>query len=358
MSNSGENRSSETKPRTRHYADILNPLFWKEEFNNVDRLFELVCTLVRAAGLQDTGWDSHHESLELLADLRNLGDLDLPSERFPTPQLTRARLTLLSYSHVIEMNVPYELLANLLRLRLGHKYAINPFSHLGTPIVRKTKQGRVLRGVRPPSPEKKIKEIERLSSEAEIPQVGIALRGIYDSSIRNAVYHSDYALHQNSMRLLSGYRFSRKEGVQTPVIGFAELAEVTNEAFAFSALFALYERVCCSFTDFKDSFLPFDSHYKGLLELSFDGDRLSGFRAYWPNGSLSLYSRTKEGCYAQNIRFEADGSINFMVGILASTPSAFSPCVESGAEPVYAEVPGTTDRPYWPEQLRAYKLPR
>ncbi len=29
-----------------------------------------------------------------------------------------------------EMNLPYELIANLVRLRLGKNYSINPFSHL------------------------------------------------------------------------------------------------------------------------------------------------------------------------------------------------------------------------------------
>jgi hypothetical protein len=59
----------EDKSRIRHYADILNPLFWHDEFNRVDRLFELVCTLVRASGIKDTGWDSHLESINLLDDL-------------------------------------------------------------------------------------------------------------------------------------------------------------------------------------------------------------------------------------------------------------------------------------------------
>ena len=338
----------------RHYADILNPLFWDDAFNRVDLTFEVVCTLVRANGMRDTGWDSYYESLALLEDLKNLQLIDLPREKFPEPENTQARLALISYCHVIEMDLPYELLANLLRVRTGKKYATDPFAHLATPIIRK----KVLKQIKSAGPEKKIAEIEELSVKAGLPDVGTALRGIYDPVIRNAVYHSDYALHDGSMRLLSGSRFSKEDGCNTPLITFAALAEVTSEAFAFhSALIALYKRSCRSFTSFRNQFLPFDSRYKGLLEFTFDGDLLTGFRAYWPNGFISSYGRDADGrSLAQNLTFEQDGSINFMVGYLASRPGGFSPCVEADGVPVYAKVPGTEKTPYWPDELKAFSL--
>ena len=46
----------------RHYADILNPLFVNEKCRVFEVLFQFVCTLVRAAGMTDTGWDSYTES--------------------------------------------------------------------------------------------------------------------------------------------------------------------------------------------------------------------------------------------------------------------------------------------------------
>jgi phospholipase C len=42
--------------------------------------------------------------------------------------------------------------------------------------------------------------------------------------------------------------------------------------------------------------------------------------------------------HAQNLTFERDGSINFMVGYLASRPGSFSPCVEADGIPVYANL--------------------
>jgi hypothetical protein len=84
---------------------------------------------------------------------------------------------------------------------------------------------------------------------------------------------------------------------------------------------------------------------------------MTGFRTYWPNGSLSECYRTSTGlCTAHNIAFEEDGSINFMVGKFAASPGSFSPCVEAGMEPLYALVPQTDKRPYWPAQPKAYRL--
>jgi hypothetical protein len=256
--------------RIRHYADILNPLFWRDEFKRMDRLFEFACTLIRASGLQDTGWDSYYESLALLEDLKQLQLIELDPNNFPFPEVTRARLALISYCHVTEMNFPYELLANLIRLHLGKKYCMNPLAHLMRPITRKVNGIQVIRGIKMPSPDKNIKEIELLSAQAGIPEVGVALREIYDPVIRNAVYHSDFVLHDKSMRLLSDLRLSKK-GDRTSIIPFDELGEVINDAFAFhSALIQLYKRSCHSFTDFRHSFLPYDPYYKGILEFTFE----------------------------------------------------------------------------------------
>jgi hypothetical protein len=90
------------------------------------------------------------------------------------------------------------------------------------------------------TPIAKINEIEAMSKKAGVPEVGTALKAIYNSTIRNAVYHSDYAIHNGSLRLLSALQYSKRKGVYTPLIPFDELGEVTSEAFAFhSALLVL-----------------------------------------------------------------------------------------------------------------------
>lgn len=356
---SEQEKSSATPPvsRMRHYADILNPLFWSDDFNRVDRTFEWACTMVRATGLMDTGWDSYTESIALLEDLTQLMGLELPADRFSNPANTQARLAVIAYSHMIEMSVPYELLANLLRLRMGMKYSIHPLAHLNK-VRGATVNGVKRKRIAPASPIAKINEIDEMAKKVGVPDVGAALRGIYNGTIRNAVYHSDYAIHDDSFRLLSGSHYSKKEGVNTPLITFDELGEVTSEAFAFhSALLVLWKRQRKLFIDFRGKILPYDDRYKGVIEFTFEGDSLNGFRVYWPNGTVGVCARNADGqTEARNIEFEPDGSINFFVGILASHPGSFSPCVEAGSDPEYALVPGTEKRPHWPNDLRPYPL--
>jgi hypothetical protein len=158
--------------------------------------------------------------------------------------------------------------------------------------------------------------------------------------------------------LLSDHLYSKKEKVFTPLVTFDEVGEVTSEAFAFhSALLMLWKRQRKLFIDFKGKILPYDDRYKGVIEFTFEDDSLNGFRVYWPNGTVGICSRAEDGqTEAQNIQFEPDGSINFFVGILASQPGTFSPCVEAGAEPLYAVVPGTDRRPHWPTDFRPYEI--
>lgn len=135
----GDASKADFNAHVKHFADILNPLFWDDQFNEVHRMFEWVCTLVRAGGLQDSGWDSYTESIALLGDLSNLMRLKLDADsRFPDWEATELRLALLAYSHMVEMDFPYDLLVNLLRLRSGELYCMHPFAHLGKKVTKKT----------------------------------------------------------------------------------------------------------------------------------------------------------------------------------------------------------------------------
>ena len=319
-----------------------------------DRFFEFVCALVRAGGVQGPGWDPWLESKAVVDDLQNLANLKLPKETFPDIERTQARLALLSYCHITEMDLPYVLLANLLRLRLGHKYCVSPFGDLAKPIGKKG----FLQKMKPPSPNQKIKRIKELADTAGMPKVAEALTEIYDSVIRNAVYHSDYILHDRKMHLRTDFRKSKTQKHYSQVVEFDELATLIKDAFAFyGALSSLYERSLRSFTDFKEKCLPYDFHYKGIMECAFSGDdKLIGFRVYWPNGTLSHFIRTDGGCDGQNIEFNPDGSINFFVGLYATKRGAFSPLVEEDGQPNYPSRPGTSLRPYWPEPAALYKL--
>lgn len=344
--------------RIRHYAEILNPLFDTSGLMRIDRLFEFICTLVRAGGMRDAEWDPWYESQATLDDLGNLATLELPPNLFPDPARTRVRLSLLSYCHLTEMDFPYSLIANLLRLRAGKKYDISPFLDLAVPKKRKKKSG--FQYVRPSSVRQKLARIKEIAHEAGSLDIIDALESIHDRVIRNAVYHSDFALADGELRLLSDVHLSKDHSHYTPVIEWDHLSELFSNTFAFyTALFLLYDRSTKSFTDFVGMILPFDGHYKGLLQLIFDErNAVTGFCVYWPNGSCSEFRRVKSESRGVNIVFDPDRSINFMVGLYASSPGDFSPLVERAREPSYSESPGATIRLHWPTDLKPYELER
>src|ERR1700739_4852049 len=101
----------------KHYAAVLNDLRAPRPIMNTIRIFEFVCTLVRAGGLELGGFDPWYESKAIIDDKRSLCERDLPPERFPEPLKTRIRLALLAYCTLTEMDLPYVIIANLLRLR-------------------------------------------------------------------------------------------------------------------------------------------------------------------------------------------------------------------------------------------------
>jgi len=342
--------------RQRHYAIVLNDLFDPTPHMESHRLFEFVCALVRAGGLELGGFDPWYESKAIIDDMRNLALLELPSDRFPDPPKTRIRLALLAYCTLTEMDLPYMLIANLLRLRLGNKYHLDPFHDLAQR--RPPRKGQVFGTVVPPTAKQKIKRISELAKQAKMEAVSAAFAETHDAVLRNAIYHSDFVLHDDSLFIRKASRLSKKEGGYTPRIALDELDELITNAFAlFSALFALYERCRRSFADFRNAFLAYDDHYKGVLQLLFDGEGvLIGFRVYWPNGTCGEYARTRDACTGFNLSFDPDGSINFMVGLIASHRGAFSPLVEHDAEPVYSVIPGTSLTPHWPADLKPYKL--
>jgi len=128
--------ADEFKIRIRRYADILNDLFDPTPHMDVVRLFEFVCVLVRAGGIQGPGWDPWLESQAVMDDLKALMASAHKAENILDPERTEMRLALLSYCHITEVDLSYFLIANLLRLRLGKKYCMEPFSDLVRPIKK------------------------------------------------------------------------------------------------------------------------------------------------------------------------------------------------------------------------------
>lgn len=152
------------------FIKILEPLFLPDDpvSNDIIRYF---ASLLRVLGMEDKGWDPHAESRNILNDLNRLMKLELPEDRFPDNR-TLWRLGLLLYSHIVEMDAPYEVIMNLLRFRLGKGYSPNPYFDFLTAKEQKNFSKNGIRTGR------KIELIKQLSKEA-----GLAVGNSTTSSI-------------------------------------------------------------------------------------------------------------------------------------------------------------------------------
>lgn len=324
-----------------NYSEALAPLFDASRLRGTEQLFQFVCCLIRAGGMEDGAWDPIVESTALVDDLSRLSSDALDAEKYPHPDKTQARLALLSYCHVMEADFFYHVLANLARVRNGAKYDMEPFRD-----PERTRKQRQM----PPRLGDKVQRVNELAAKVGVDTASI-FSEIHNRDIRNAVFHADYTLTETEFRMVHGaHGLHRAKRVPLD-----ELSAIVHRGLSFySAIMALHRTTRHRLSELKGKILPHDAHYKGLLELLFEDDLLCGFRTYWPNGSNSEFTRTQTGCSAVNIIFDGDGSINFMVGVYARKRGAFSPLVEHNSTPIYTPAQGRTKAPHWPHDLKPY----
>ncbi len=319
------------------YTPLLAPLFFPEDPISHD-IVRYFASLLRIAGMEDEGWDPYMESRAVLDDLYALMQIDLPEDKFQDTQLTVWRLGLIFYSHVVEMDAPYEVLANLLRFRLGKGYSPNPFFE----FLTKDQKKRFKRTG--PFPTQKIDIIKQLSTE-----VGLATGEIFDDffrgDLRNAISHSDFIFTDEGFRCRDGNwtgAFS---------ITFEELNELLTKAKVFIGTFFSLEREArLHWGNYAGKGIPYDQIYKGLIEVLVDDEGLmNGFKVHWPNTTESVYRRTKKGIEMTNCFLEPKSKkIEFFVGIYAQHRGTFSPLVEIDAQPVYTHLEGIDSELTWP----------
>jgi hypothetical protein len=327
----------EVEATRQKYIDALQPIFLPEDpvSNNIVKYF---ASLLRIVGLEDKGWDPYLESRAILEDLNAILQAELSDSIFPDKNLTIWRMGLLMYSHIVEMDAPYEVITNLLRFRLGKGYSPNPYYMF---LDREQKKRFKRSGI---YPKQKIEIIKRLSSEAGLP-IGEVFDDFYNGKLRNAISHSDYILTDEQFRCRNG----------TGAVGaFSMPLEKLNEIITKSKLFIstffgleFSARECWG--QKKHQAIPYDPVYKGLMEVLVNDDNLMcGFKIHWPNNSESVYRRTMDGIDMANCMLDMKNStIEFFVGLYARNPGVFSPLVEMDGIPSYTAVEGTGLIPKW-----------
>jgi hypothetical protein len=330
-------RKFEISDCRQEYLDLLSPLFLQHE--RVDTV-EFVCALTRAGGTQDAGWDPLEESRAFVNDLASLIQADPAATNFSDPEVTRWRMALVAYGHLVEMDAPYDVLANLFRIRVGRRHSVQPFAD-GT---KKSAKPWKPNSRPPPGPAMKLPKLRELAASCKMSAITDAFDSFYSAPLRNAISHSDFTLHGAHFRARKGYfPDSVERRVFTPFLELERLANILSRAFCFyAAFFELEFQARMVFRGLRGQTFQYDQRYKGVLELLFDEEMICGFTIHWPNGTDSTFSRRSEGCEATNVMFR-DGCIEPMVGLYASNPGDYSPLVERGAAPTYQQTKNASE---------------
>jgi hypothetical protein len=322
---------TDLEPLISRYSETLFPLF-----DCTGDRFDYVLALLRASGLEDAGWDTLEESFRVLSDLQLFAVAELPGLHFENPENTRLRLKLLEYCHLVEMDAPYEILANLCRVRLGLAVSNRPFAReakegLAKQIAINNAPARKLH------PQQKIDSIKKLTTEAGLPAIGTLFDDFYRAGIRNAISHSDYIIFGDEFRMRGQtIPTGRDNHIRTSVVKLVQLRELIDHARAFYLAFIRVEKAArLSAGNNKGRGFPYDHEYKGILEvLADDGGYLCGAVIHWPNGLESRYLRTTNGSKPINI-IPLDCCLEPFVGEKPIPHDSFSPLLAPNKSPRY-----------------------
>ena len=278
-----------------NYIQRLEPIFLPADPVSKD-IVRYFASLLRVLGMEDRGSDPMLKSRGMLNDINGFFKIQLPPARFKEPGKTIWRLGLLLYSHIVEMDAPYEVLTNLLRFQLGKGYSPNPFFSLLDSNEQKNYKKRGI------STGRKIELIKQLSSELGV-DVGAIFDDFYDNRLRNAVAHSDYILTDEDFRCRGGL-----SGIKAFRIGYEILNDKILAARAFIAAFLQVELDARSVWGAqKGKAVPYDQQYKGLMEILVDDrDVMCGFKVHWPNNSELMYRRTDAGIDMVNCHLDSE----------------------------------------------------
>lgn len=146
--------------------------------------FEFILALLRVKGEDGVGWDPYETTPDAFS---RIGAIVRTTDDFRT----RRHLELWLYGHMVEATEPHGLIANMLVIANGGRYSPQPFP------PKKSKGGVAVEL----TPGERIRRIVNLSKEIGLPDAALPLTESWDRLLRNAVFHSDYVLNGDEVRL-------------------------------------------------------------------------------------------------------------------------------------------------------------
>lgn len=174
-----KNDSAQTESFTK-YLNELDPFFTLASEKSE---FQFLLTLFRFRGMQDAGWDPFENLEQAHEEFKKLNQRD-------GEDLTK-HYALFLYGLIIEASEPYEFLANLLNVIEGDSYIIKNFKDYTDSNGRQ-------RSLHP------LDKISQLQSRAKKVKLKLTLFDEFvDNKLRNAIFHSDYAVYGSEVRVLN-----------------------------------------------------------------------------------------------------------------------------------------------------------
>ena len=147
--------------------------------------FEFCCAILRVRGMESAGWNPFYESLELIEQFNSLVPL--------AETKLKVRLTLFLYCHMTEMYDFYAIPKNMIRILEGKRYSLSPFSRQAEPEEREEKY-----------PGGKVARLCASATSIDAMDVKNLFDSLLIKEVRNAFYHSDYFLTEDSFVIRNG----------------------------------------------------------------------------------------------------------------------------------------------------------
>lgn len=133
------------------------------------------------SGIEDAGWQPIDESRTFVHELVSLINTPLHVH-------TKARLALVVYCHITEASFLYHDVFNLLLAADGQPVRVFNFMHK-------------FRNGKPPSVNAKLSDIKATADRMGYAAITVIFDEIWRPDLRNAVFHSDYILFENELRV-------------------------------------------------------------------------------------------------------------------------------------------------------------
>ena len=184
--------------------------------------FSSLLTIFGVKGIEDAGWNAYKSSVNIINSITQ-------HSRTIQDSLTQRNLSLWIYGHIMEASEPYENIMNLLDIITGEQYSILkfPLKKSGTPQ----------------SPGEKIQKIVAKAESLGITSLKDIYCELWDRNLRNAIFHSDYSLYGNEVRIRSPFT----------VYSHEDINKLVNSALAY---FQVIDNLRIMFSAFRRQFLP------------------------------------------------------------------------------------------------------